>query len=217
MPKVPTAPLVAGRPWRVILVFAVPLLVGNVVQQLYQVTDAVVVGRALGVDALAAVGATGSFLFLLMGFAWGTTSGFAIPTAQAFGAGDARAVRRSVAVGTVLTAAVSLLVTVVAPLLAGPALRLLRTPPELLPQATTFAVVTFLGAGTTMSSTGCSTSCSGRCSCSGGRSRGSGTPPCRPSPGRWSCAAGPEPPSRSARRGATTASSGATRSRGSPP
>jgi putative MATE family efflux protein len=131
-------------------VFAVPLFVGNVVQQLYQVTDAIVVGRALGVDALAAVGATGSFLFLLLGFAWGMTSGFAIPTAQAFGAGDSRAVRRSVASGTLLSATASLLITAVAPFLAEPALRLLRTPPELLPQATTFAVVTFLGAATIM-------------------------------------------------------------------
>ncbi|WP_129338165.1 MATE family efflux transporter [Cellulomonas endophytica] len=146
MPQV----LTAGRPWRVILRFAVPLLVGNVVQQLYHVVDAMVVGRVLGVEALAAVGATGSFLFLLVGFAWGMTSGFAIPTAQAFGAGDATAVRRSVAAGTLLTAAVTVVLTVAAPLLTEPALRLLRTPEELLPQATTFAVVSFLGAGTTM-------------------------------------------------------------------
>ena len=142
--------LTTGRPWRVILAFAVPLLLGNVVQQLYQVADAVVVGRVLGVTSLAAVGATGAFLFLLIGFAWGTTSGFAIPTAQAFGAGDARAVRRSVAAGTILTAGVTTLITLVAPFLAEPALRLLRTPAELLPEATTFAVVSFLGTAATM-------------------------------------------------------------------
>lgn len=142
--------LTAGTPWRVILRFCVPLLIGNVVQQLYQISDAMVVGRVLGVDSLAAVGATGSFLFLLLGFAWGTGAGFAIPTAQAFGAGDARAVRRSVAAGTLLTAAATVLITVVAPLLAGPGLRVLQTPPRLLPEAITFAVVSFLGAGTTM-------------------------------------------------------------------
>lgn len=142
--------LTSGSPWRVIGLFTVPLFLGNVVQQLYQVTDAIVVGRVLGVDALAAVGATGSFLFLLLGFAWGMTTGFAIPTAQAFGASDARAVRRSVAAGTILSAAVSLLLTAAAPFLAEPALRLLRTPDELLPQATTFAVVTFLGAASMM-------------------------------------------------------------------
>ena len=146
MPKV----LTAGRPWRVILWFAVPLLVGNVVQQLYQFADAIVVGRVIGVDALAAVGTTGSLIFLLLGFAWGMTSGFAIPTAQAFGARDGAAVRRSVATGAMLTGAVSILLTVGAPFLAGPALRLLRTPTELLPQATTFAVVSFLGASTVM-------------------------------------------------------------------
>ncbi|TKR23223.1 MATE family efflux transporter [Cellulomonas hominis] len=142
--------LTAGSPWRVILVFAVPLLVGNVVQQLYQFADAVVVGRHLGVDALAAVGATGSLLFLLLGFAWGMTSGFAIPTAQAFGARDAAAVRRSVAAGTLLTGAVSVLLTVAAPLLARPALALLRTPDVLMAEATTFARVSFLGAGAMM-------------------------------------------------------------------
>lgn len=142
--------LTAGRPWRVILVFAVPLLVGNVVQQLYQVTDAFIVGRTLGVDALAAVGSTGSLLFLLLGFAWGMTSGFAIPTAQAFGAGDAGAVRRSVATGAVLTGAASVVLTAVALLATGPALALLQTPPELVPQARTFATVSFAGAVTTM-------------------------------------------------------------------
>lgn len=142
--------LTAGSPWRVILAFAVPLLLGNVVQQMYQITDAVVVGRVLGVDSLAAVGATGSFLFLLLGFVWGMTTGFAIPTAQAFGAGDEQAVRRSVAAGTLLSAGATTLVTLGAPLLAAPALRLMRTPPELLDQATTFAVVSFLGAGTTL-------------------------------------------------------------------
>ena len=111
--------LTTGTPWRVIGVFMVPLLVGNVVQQLYQVTDAMVVGRTLGVDALAAVGATGSLLFLLLGFAFGMTSGFAIPTAQAFGAGDLAAVRRSVAAGTLLTGAASIVVTVGGPLLAA--------------------------------------------------------------------------------------------------
>jgi putative MATE family efflux protein len=142
--------LTAGSPWRVILVFAVPLLVGNVVQQLYQFADAVVVGRHLGVDSLGAVGATGSLLFLLLGFVWGMTSGFAIPTAQAFGARDLAGVRRSVATGTLLTGAASLLLTVAAPLLAGPVLALLRTPDVLMAEATTFAQVSFLGTGALM-------------------------------------------------------------------
>ncbi|UOE43369.1 MATE family efflux transporter [Agromyces larvae] len=142
--------LTTGAPWRVILVFAVPLLLGNVVQQLYQVADAIVVGRHLGVDSLAAVGATGSLLFLLLGFSWGVTSGLAIPTAQAFGARDHDAVRRSVATGTLITGAMSIVLTVGAPLIAGPALQLLQTPPELLSEATVFTQVSFLGASTMM-------------------------------------------------------------------
>lgn len=146
----PHKTLTVGTPWRVILFFTVPLLIGNFVQQLYHVIDAMVVGNALGVNSLAAVGATGSLLFLLLGFAWGMTTGFAIPTAQAFGAGDATGVRRSVAAGVLLSAAVSLLLTIVAPLIARPMLIALQTPAELLDEATTFAVISFLGAGATM-------------------------------------------------------------------
>lgn len=127
------------------LLFSVPLLIGNVVQQLYQFADAVVVGRHLGVNALAAVGATGSLLFLLLGFAWGLTAGFAIPTAQSFGAKDFTAVRRSVATGAILSAVTSVILTIAAPLLARPALVALQTPAELLDQATVFAQISFLG------------------------------------------------------------------------
>ncbi|MDN6487340.1 MAG: MATE family efflux transporter [Ancrocorticia sp.] len=142
--------LTSGTPWRVMIRFAIPLLIGNVVQQMYQVADAMVVGQHLGVDALAAVGATNGILFLLIGFAQGMTQGFAIPTAQAFGAGDARGVRRSVAAGTILTAVASLVLMVGAPLIIRPFLGLLRTPPELIDQAVTFATVNFLGVAALM-------------------------------------------------------------------
>lgn len=142
--------LTSGTPWKVIAIFAVPLLLGNVVQQLYQVIDAMVVGQHLGVNALAAVGTTSALLFLLIGFAWGMTSGFAVPTAQAFGASDMRAVRRSVAAGTILTAAVALVVTAIGVIFARQLLTVLQTPPELLERATTFATVSFAGAGATM-------------------------------------------------------------------
>lgn len=142
--------LTAGTPWRVILLFALPLLAGNVVQQLYQVADAWVVGRELGVDALAAVGSTGAMMFLLLGFAWGMTSGFAIPTAQAFGAGDAAGVRRSVGAGVVLTGAATVAVMIIGAFCSRPLLTLMQTPAELLDDATTFAVISFLGGFATM-------------------------------------------------------------------
>lgn len=145
-----TSALTQGTPWRVMVRFAIPLLVGNVVQQMYQVIDAMVVGQHLGVNALAAVGATNSILFLLIGFAQGMAQGFAIPTAQSFGAGDRRGVKRSVACGTILTAMVSVILMVGAPLVIRPFLSFMNTPAELIDQAATFATVNFLGVGALM-------------------------------------------------------------------
>lgn len=142
--------LTSGTPWKVISIFAVPLLIGNVVQQMYQVIDAAVVGQHLGVNALAAVGTTGAMMFLLVGFAWGMTSGFAIPTAQAYGAGDTVAVRRSVAAGVILTGLTGVVITTVGVVFARNILELLQTPPELLEGATTFSTVSFAGASATM-------------------------------------------------------------------
>lgn len=140
-----TRDLTAGPPTRLIVLFAVPLLLGNLFQQLYHFTDAAVVGRLVGVDALAAVGATGSVTFLLLGLSWGSSTGLAIPVARAFGAGDPRAVRRAFAAGAVITAALAVAITVVGTVLARPFMVLLGTPAELLDDATTFLTVTFLG------------------------------------------------------------------------
>lgn len=80
--------LTKGNPIKLILLFAVPLLIGNLFQQLYSLSDTIIVGQTLGVDALAAVGSTGSIQFLIIGFAQGLTAGLSILTAQYFGAGD---------------------------------------------------------------------------------------------------------------------------------
>lgn len=145
-----TKSLTAGSPAKIILLFTVPLLIGNVFQQLYGFADAFVVGRLIGIDALAAVGSTGGLSFLLLGFAWGMTAGFAIPTAQAFGAGDHAGVRRSVAAGALITGAFAVLLTAIAVPIARPLLELMRTPPEIIDDATLFIVVSFWGIGATM-------------------------------------------------------------------
>ena len=80
--------MTSGAPFRAILTFATPLVLGYILQQLYLIIDAVIVGRWIGVGALAAVGASSSIMFLIMGFCNGACAGFAIPIAQAFGAGD---------------------------------------------------------------------------------------------------------------------------------
>lgn len=142
--------LTTGHPAKIILLFTVPLLIGNVFQQLYGFADAFVVGRLIGIDALAAVGSTGGLSFLLLGFAWGMTAGLAIPTAQAFGAKDHAGVRRSVASGAIVTGVFAVLLTAIAVPVARPLLELMRTPPEILDDATLFIVVTFWGIGATM-------------------------------------------------------------------
>ena len=83
-----TESMTSGAPSRGILKFAIPLILGYILQQMYLVIDAAIVGRWIGVGALAAVGASSSIMFLVMGFCNGACAGFAIPVAQAFGAGD---------------------------------------------------------------------------------------------------------------------------------
>ena len=86
-----------GSPARLILFFTLPLIAGNIMQQLYAFIDTLLVGRFLGLEALAAVGCTGSLMFLLLGFVIGLTSGLAIYTGQRYGAKDATGVRESAA------------------------------------------------------------------------------------------------------------------------
>ncbi|MCG2802743.1 MAG: MATE family efflux transporter [Cellulomonas sp.] len=140
-----TTNLTSGPPARLIASFALPLLVGSVVQQLYSLVDAAVVGRLVGVDALAAVGSTGGLAFLLIGFTLGATSGFAIPVARAFGAGDGAALRRAVAAGALACVGIAVVLTAASVPTARTVLTALNTPAELLDDATTFAAVQYGG------------------------------------------------------------------------
>lgn len=145
-----TKNLTSGPPVRLIVAFTLPLLVGNLFQQLYAVTDAMVVGRLLGVDALASVGASGSLQFLLFGFAMGASAGMGIPIARAFGAGDLPAMRRSVAAGVMISAAIAVAIILVGTLGSATLLTWMGTPPELMDGATTFLTVLFSGAVATV-------------------------------------------------------------------
>ena len=75
-----------GRPFQLLLQFALPLLIGNLLQQTYNIIDAAIVGRVIGSDGLAAVGASSSSQFLILGFCTGLCTGFGIPIANSFGA-----------------------------------------------------------------------------------------------------------------------------------
>lgn len=138
--------LTSGPPTRRILLFALPLLLGNVFQQLYSFTDAAVVGRLVGVEGLAAVGASASVTFLIIGFSWGVTSGLSIPVSRAFGAQDLSAMRRSVAAGAMISACVTVVITVVGLTATRGLLTVLRTPPEIFDGAVTYLSIVFAGA-----------------------------------------------------------------------
>ena len=102
-----------GNPFKLILNFMVPVLIGNVFQQLYNMADTIIVGRFVGIDALAAVGATGTINFLILGFAMGLTTGFTVITAQKYGAGDYDGVKRSVIGALVLSAITAVVITII--------------------------------------------------------------------------------------------------------
>lgn len=134
-----------GSPMRLILGFAVPLLFGLVFQQFYSMVDAIIVGHYLGVDALAAVGATGSVNFLIIGFCMGVCSGFGIPIAQEFGAKHEEALRRFVANSVWLSVIFSAVITVVVSLLCRQILQIMRTPDNIIDGSYNYIIIIFLG------------------------------------------------------------------------
>ncbi|MCI8401429.1 MAG: MATE family efflux transporter [Lachnospiraceae bacterium] len=134
-----------GRPASLIVTFALPLMVGNIFQQLYTVVDTMVVGKALGVNALAALGASDWLNWMMLGIIQGLTQGFAILMAQEFGARREEALRRVVGGSAVLAAASSVVLLAAGQLAARPVLLLLRTPPEILGGALLYLRIMFLG------------------------------------------------------------------------
>ncbi len=134
-----------GNPMRLILEFAVPLLLGLVFQQFYSMVDAVIVGHYLGVDALAAVGATGSVNFLIIGFCMGVCNGFGIPIAQEFGAKQEGELKRFVANSVWLSVIFAVVITIVVSLLCRPILQIMRTPDNIIDGSYNYIIIIFLG------------------------------------------------------------------------
>ncbi len=134
-----------GNPLILILRFALPLLLGNLLQQTYNVVDAAIVGRILGANALAGVGASTSVQFLILGFCIGTCSGFGIPIAQRFGAQDYKQMRDYLFHGYVISAAMAVLLTSACALFCTQILKLLKTPEEIFSNAYTYLLIIFLG------------------------------------------------------------------------
>ena len=140
-----TKNLTEGSPARLILFFTLPLIAGNIFQQLYAFVDTLIVGRFLGVNALAAVGCTGCLMFLMMGFVIGTSAGLSIVTGQRYGARDYSGVRRSAATCGIVAVAISIVLTIFGILTARPLLILMETPPEIIDGATSFISIIYAG------------------------------------------------------------------------
>ena len=142
--------LTRGSPVRLIFLFALPLLLGNAFQQFYSMADTLIVGRTLGVDALAGVGSTWSILFLFLGFLMGMASGFSITCAQRYGARDKPGLRRSFCAALLLGAGMACALTTGGVAAARPLLAFINTPPEIFGHAHAYLRVTMWGAGATM-------------------------------------------------------------------
>lgn len=140
-----TKDMTSGSPMKLILGFSVPLLFGNLFQQFYNLVDTLIVGRFLGVDALAAVGSTGSLNFLIIGFCMGVCNGFAIPLAHKFGAGDFRGLRAFMMNAVYLSVIFSVVMTVFTVLFCRPILQIMRTPENIIDQAYFYIVIIFAG------------------------------------------------------------------------
>ena len=137
--------LTKGSPFKLIIGFAVPMLLGMLFQQFYNLVDTIIVGKTLGVNALAGVGATGALNFMIIGFCMGVCSGFVIPVAQAFGAGKGAELRKYVFNGYVCSIIFSVVLTVAAVAGCRALLALLRTPLDIFEYSYSYINVIFIG------------------------------------------------------------------------
>ena len=142
--------MTVGNPTAKIVGFALPLILGYILQQVYLIVDAAIVGRWIGIGALAAVGASSSIMFLIIGFCNGTCAGFAIPVAQTFGAKDYSKMRLYVANATRVAIVIAIILTILTCILCKRLLLMVNTPDEILPEAYTFLFLQFLSIPFTM-------------------------------------------------------------------
>ena len=140
-----TNDMTKGSPLKIFVLFSIPLLIGNIFQQLYSMVDTIIVGRFVGVEALAAVGSTGSMFFLVNGMIMGLTSGFSILVSQKFGAKDEDEVKKAVASNIKLTAILTIIITAIALILKNPLLLMMNTPDNILNDANTYITIIFAG------------------------------------------------------------------------
>ncbi|MER2064450.1 MAG: MATE family efflux transporter, partial [Alkalibacterium sp.] len=134
-----------GSPLKLILLFTLPLVIGNILQQMYQMADTYIVSQTLGVNAFAAVGSTHSINVLVLGLAIGLTSGLSVITAQRFGKKDEKAIRENLAASVIIAGAVSVVLTILAVTFRRNILEFMNTPNELIGFANDYLTMMFIG------------------------------------------------------------------------
>lgn len=137
--------MTTGNPGKIIFDFTLPIFIGNVFQQFYNMADTVIVGKFVGTKALAAVGSTGTIMFLILGFILGMTAGFTVLTAQKFGAGDMKAMRQTVASAAMLAVIVSAILTAASMASMRTLLEIMRTPEDIFDDAYAYIMVICAG------------------------------------------------------------------------
>lgn len=145
MKKTSALNLTEGNPTKLILNFALPLLLGNLLQQFYNLVDTMIVGKFIGVQALAGVGATGCINFLIVGFCMGVCNGFVIPIAHKFGAKDEEGLRRYVANSIYLSVVFAIVITTLVTVFCKQILHLLNTPDDIFDYSYKYIIVIFMG------------------------------------------------------------------------
>jgi len=139
-----------GKALRLILKFAIPIVLGNILQNIYTLVDTAIVGKTIGSDALAAVGATGAIMMLIFGISAGLMSGFAVIAAKKVGEMDFEGLKKTYANGLILTIAISLVLTVAGVVFAKDILRLIDTPADIIDESTGYLEIIFAGISTTL-------------------------------------------------------------------
>lgn len=136
-----------GSPGKRIVAFAIPMLIGNIAQQLYNTVDSIVVGRYVGDNALAAVGSASPILNLLLVLFVGISVGASIMVSQYFGAKQREELSGSIGCSITLTAISSVIIMILAPLVVRPLLRLLNTPDSIMDWCASYLIILFVGIG----------------------------------------------------------------------
>lgn len=142
--------MTTGKPLKLILLFSLPVLLGNLFQQFYNMADAIIVGRLLGEDALAAVGATGSIMFLVLFFAIGIAQGFGVLISQAYGAKDIPLLKHYVALSLLLTVIISVIMTAITVPASDWMLTIMKTPENIFDMSLSYVRIIFWGILITM-------------------------------------------------------------------